>query len=888
MVTILDNKNKPIIILIGQSGAGKSKFISEFLHEKVKGFLPKRKDGQTTKFITIYNLKHSCDMTVELTVNFADKDIVRDIFKERLLSAIKSISKTENEVAATTAILEDHHVNKEFSYNMDTVICNEDEKSIFFNNLYDDKDKLLDLNLLVRSNKKIDYNQINSYIYSECKYNRIDNALDKMIENLYYDLIDMYFPIKESESVYKDQIILDKFCKKDIRPIEILEPLIKSVEYSIPCSSEYVELLFNNDNDGLIFLDTVGTDHTGEDNLETICGIYNNDNRYDSDKYIITFINDIMKFREREKAISCIFDKIISDNNLSKFMLVNTKIDRKLTKGTFEEIKDEFKDEKHINNYLFTTFREYEKEVIEGINNDLFKGLENSIKEYVKNTNMKFDLVENIIKKIKVRCEANSIYLPNPETDADNHSEIMSKTDLEILERVSSYNVKDEIKKYIGRVYENYKLINNSNLVYIKKNVKEAPLFYIKDNERFDCFVDEVILEFIKSYEKLRYEYPNSMRALSNGFARKQFTAYNSYFGKSFPNYHFLNIIRSLLRSKSFNDCIHKNYEVDFSKINRDNLIFEDRDPVVFEKLNSQLSYASFDNLVWEQIKKKLINLNQYQFTKQIDLKWDNYNHDKIKKEFENYYNQENLINVIEKFEFDNNRWSFMGNIIGYQFKCIFNLNRDFFKLKLIEFIKSSFERVNALTGKEIIVIEEHLRSNIDRKFKNILEEQTKMPDISVDEVKVKEEEHGLGEKAKVFIVHGHDEASARRVKEFIKEDLNMDAIILMDEVSANLTIPEKFEQYAKECDYAIILMTPDDKFKYDGSNDVVYRARQNVILELGYFWAKFDRKRFAVLKRGNIEKPSDIQGVVYLEFNNSVEEVFYKLQKEIGVAFKR
>lgn len=147
---------------------------------------------------------------------------------------------------------------------------------------------------------------------------------------------------------------------------------------------------------------------------------------------------------------------------------------------------------------------------------------------------------------------------------------------------------------------------------------------------------------------------------------------------------------------------------------------------------------------------------------------------------------------------------------------------------------------------------------------------------------KINREGTEVDEKNKVFIVHGHDEATARRVKEFIKDDLKMDAIILMDEVNNGRTIPEKFEQYASECSYAVILMTPDDEFKCEENNEMIYRARQNVILELGYFWAKFDRKKFAVITKGNVEKPSDIEGVLYLKFTDSVKEVFYELGREI------
>lgn len=161
---------------------------------------------------------------------------------------------------------------------------------------------------------------------------------------------------------------------------------------------------------------------------------------------------------------------------------------------------------------------------------------------------------------------------------------------------------------------------------------------------------------------------------------------------------------------------------------------------------------------------------------------------------------------------------------------------------------------------------------------KKVNKENDKVKDISENNENVKIE----NKVPKVFLVHGQYHGTLRRVKEFIKDDMGMEPIVLMDEANNGRTIPEKFEEYANECDYAVILMTPDDKLKYTSGEDIIYRARQNVILELGYFWNKFNRKNFCVLKKGNIESPSDIQGIVYLEFNNDVEEVFYKLTKEI------
>jgi predicted nucleotide-binding protein len=46
-------------------------------------------------------------------------------------------------------------------------------------------------------------------------------------------------------------------------------------------------------------------------------------------------------------------------------------------------------------------------------------------------------------------------------------------------------------------------------------------------------------------------------------------------------------------------------------------------------------------------------------------------------------------------------------------------------------------------------------------------------------------------------------------------------------------------------------------------------RARQNVIAELFYFVAKLGRKHVCALKKGNIEIPSDIGGVVYIDMDD-------------------
>jgi hypothetical protein len=92
-----------------------------------------------------------------------------------------------------------------------------------------------------------------------------------------------------------------------------------------------------------------------------------------------------------------------------------------------------------------------------------------------------------------------------------------------------------------------------------------------------------------------------------------------------------------------------------------------------------------------------------------------------------------------------------------------------------------------------------------------------------------------------VFVVHGHDEAAREQVARFV-EKLRLSAVILHEQTNQGRTIIEKFESHA-DVGFAIVLLTPDDvgATKKDAAN-LKPRARQNVILELGYFVGKLGR----------------------------------------------
>lgn len=124
-------------------------------------------------------------------------------------------------------------------------------------------------------------------------------------------------------------------------------------------------------------------------------------------------------------------------------------------------------------------------------------------------------------------------------------------------------------------------------------------------------------------------------------------------------------------------------------------------------------------------------------------------------------------------------------------------------------------------------------------------------------------------DKTKVFIVHGHDNASKQEVARFI-ESIGLDPIILHEKASTGMTIIEKIEHYSSQADFAIVLYTPCDRGRGATETKVPARnrARQNVVFEHGYLMAQLGRENVCALVKGEIETPTDISGVVYVDLD--------------------
>jgi predicted nucleotide-binding protein len=128
-----------------------------------------------------------------------------------------------------------------------------------------------------------------------------------------------------------------------------------------------------------------------------------------------------------------------------------------------------------------------------------------------------------------------------------------------------------------------------------------------------------------------------------------------------------------------------------------------------------------------------------------------------------------------------------------------------------------------------------------------------------------------------VFVVHGHDVQALGQLEEYLTS-AGVVPVILARQGASPQSLFQKFMTIGAKARFAIVLLGGDDygasRRQYDapgvGDRALQYRARQNVILELGFFYGHLGFENVFVVYDEpdqvfpNFERPSDLDGVVF------------------------
>jgi CheY-like chemotaxis protein len=134
-----------------------------------------------------------------------------------------------------------------------------------------------------------------------------------------------------------------------------------------------------------------------------------------------------------------------------------------------------------------------------------------------------------------------------------------------------------------------------------------------------------------------------------------------------------------------------------------------------------------------------------------------------------------------------------------------------------------------------------------------------------------------------VFVIHGHDDKARLEVENFLRK-VYLKPVVLKDQPIIGGLLLERFEK-ASATSFAVVIITPDDQcvLKNDGDK-LELRARQNVILEMGYFMGKLGRSRVCMLYEEGVVLPSDLHGFTWVKLDREGAWKLY-LARELRMA---
>jgi hypothetical protein len=130
---------------------------------------------------------------------------------------------------------------------------------------------------------------------------------------------------------------------------------------------------------------------------------------------------------------------------------------------------------------------------------------------------------------------------------------------------------------------------------------------------------------------------------------------------------------------------------------------------------------------------------------------------------------------------------------------------------------------------------------------------------------------HGRIRALPLMVIHGHGGNARLELENFLfRRFPHVSPVAMIVEMTSAASLPEKFEELAGEVRGAVALLTPDDLVAAARDGKVGSRARQNVIMEIGWMWGRLGRRRCLMLMQGEVEMPSDLSGVEVHRYKDS------------------
>ena len=136
----------------------------------------------------------------------------------------------------------------------------------------------------------------------------------------------------------------------------------------------------------------------------------------------------------------------------------------------------------------------------------------------------------------------------------------------------------------------------------------------------------------------------------------------------------------------------------------------------------------------------------------------------------------------------------------------------------------------------------------------------------------------------RIFVVHGADSDALDQLR-LVLFSLGLEPLVQKNVDGKGMHLFQALmENISRESDCAIVLLTPDD-YGYrntESETDRQPRARQNAILEAGMAFARLGPDKTILLKKGALELPSDLDGIIRLEYNKNVKEIAQKIAQRL------